>query len=167
MRRLALAALVLVVACGERRQEPAGESPPEAGDVAAVDMRNVAFATELGVDLDQMTESPEGVYYRDVREGTGSAIATGRTVNVEYKAWLPDGTLFDERPNQEGFGLSEFIVGVSPPVPGLDPGMAGMRVGGVRRIVIPPERGYGLVGRPAGVPAGSPLIFEVRLISAS
>jgi FKBP-type peptidyl-prolyl cis-trans isomerase FkpA len=88
----------------------------------------------------------------------------GTTVTVEYRGWLPDGTLFEKRPSDEGFGLSEFVVGEDAPVEGLDYGMRGMRVGGVRRIVVPPEHGYGLVGRPAGVPAGSVLVFEVRLV---
>lgn len=126
-----------------------------------------AFAPDLQVDVGAMTRTEEGVFYHDVREGRGRAADDGSTVTAEYRAWLPDGTLFEQRPSDEGFGLSEFVLGESAPVDGLGYGMRGMRVGGVRRIVVPPEHGYGMVGRPAGVPAGAVLLFEVRLVGVS
>jgi FKBP-type peptidyl-prolyl cis-trans isomerase FkpA len=144
------------------------DGPPAAQPVAEdgpVDVRQVQFAPELNVRLEAMTRTDEGIYYQDVREGRGATAEAGRAVSVEYRGWLPDGTLFEERPSADGFGLSEFVLGENAPVDGLNHGMQGMRTGGVRRIVIPPEHGYGLVGRPAGVPLDSPLVFEVRLLA--
>lgn len=153
------AAVLLITACGERA-EPA----PEAGTgEAAVEQAPAGFAPELDVELDSMSRTNSGVFYEDVQVGRGAVAEPGRHVTIEYRAWLPDGTLFEERPNPEGWGPSEFLLGASAPVPGLNEGIAGMRVGGVRRIVVPPEHGYGLVGRPAAVPPEATLVFEVRV----
>jgi FKBP-type peptidyl-prolyl cis-trans isomerase FkpA len=164
LRTIVLGLLLVAGGCSER---PA-EAPPSA--VAApdgtVDVRQVSFAPELGVDLDAMTRTDEGIHIQDIREGRGAQAEPGRLVSIEYSGWLPDGTLFEQRPSPDGFGLSEFVLGENPPVAGLNTAIAGMRTGGVRRIVLPPEHGYGLVGRPEGVPANAVLIFEVRLLGA-
>jgi peptidylprolyl isomerase/FKBP-type peptidyl-prolyl cis-trans isomerase FkpA len=150
------------VACGERGAGDVPAGAPVAG--GPIDVRSVRFDPGLGVDLDGMTRTGDGVYILDVRVGRGAEARIGSTVRIAYRAWLPDGTLFEQRPSPDGFGPSEFVLGETPPVDGLNSGIAGMRAGGVRRIVVPPEHGYGLVGRPAGVPAGSVLVFEVRLV---
>jgi FKBP-type peptidyl-prolyl cis-trans isomerase FkpA len=155
--------LLAVPACGERAPD-VPPTPAVAVD-GGVDVREVNFAPELQVDLDAMTRTAEGVYLQDVRDGRGAEAEAGRAVSVEYRAWLPDGTLFEQRPSPDGFGLSEFVLGENPPVDGLTFGMAGMRTGGVRRIVLPPEHGYGLIGRPEGVPANAVVVFEVRLLA--
>jgi FKBP-type peptidyl-prolyl cis-trans isomerase FkpA len=153
---LALAA----VACGDAERPPAEGAPHAAVDTVAA----VEFAPELGVDPAAMEGVGNGVLVQEVAPGRGRVAETGMSVAVEYRGYLPDGTLFEQRPSPEGFGPSEFVLGESAPVPGLGSGIAGMRVGGTRRIVVPPEHGYGLVGRPAGVPAGATLVFEVRLL---
>jgi FKBP-type peptidyl-prolyl cis-trans isomerase FkpA len=164
--RLLLCVLILAAAaCSDRAaEEPAAEESAAPAD-AVFDMRNVHFAPELAVSLDAMTRTDDGIYIADVREGRGRAAEFGSSITVEYRAWLPDGTLFEQRPSAEGFGLSEFVLGENAPVAGLNSGIAGMRTGGIRRIALPPEHGYGLVGRPAGVPAETPLLFEVRLMN--
>jgi FKBP-type peptidyl-prolyl cis-trans isomerase FkpA len=166
-RALSSAALLAVqtAACGGAdapvsRQET---TPAAAADTVA----ELVFAPALGVVLDSMTETSSGVYVQDLQAGRGTAATAGRRVTVEFRAWLPDGTLYEERPNAEGWGASEFLLGADAPVPGLSDGIEGMRVGGVRRIVVPAERGYGLVGRPASVPAGSVLVFRVRLVGVA
>jgi FKBP-type peptidyl-prolyl cis-trans isomerase len=111
-----------------------------------------------------MSDATGGVLVQEVRPGRGKEAEPGMSVAVEYRGWLPDGTLFEARPSPEGFGASEFVLGENPPVSGFDVVIPGMRPGGVRRAVLPPELGYGLVGRPAGVPAGSVLVFEIRLL---
>lgn len=156
---VAAAAVLVLAACGERA-EPAPDATVEQ---VAVDPTPAGFAPELGVDLDSMSRTYNGIFYQDVQVGRGAVAEPGRHVTIEYRGWLPDGTLFEERPSPEGWGPSEFLLGASAPVPGLNDGIAGMRVGGVRRIVVPPEHGYGLVGRPEGVPAEATLVFEVRV----
>lgn len=158
------AVLLVVQACGDAEPDRS-QVQPRSADTAAAAEAEVHFAAELGIDLDSMSRTPAGVYYRDVRVGRGAVAAVGSGVTVEYRAWLPDGRLYEQRPNAEGWGASEFVLGESAPVPGLNEGMSGMRAGGVRRIVVPPEQGYGFVGRPAGVPPAATLVFEVRLIA--
>lgn len=160
--------VVTLVACGDAAPaDDAAVAPPDSvlADDGVFDVRRVQFAPDLDVAVDSLEEVQPGVLIMDVRTGRGRAAEAGATVVVEYSGWLPDGTLFEQRPSPDGFGLSEFAIGDGgAPVPGLDIGMAGMRVGGIRRIVVAPEHGYGLVGRPAGVPADSPLVFQVRLM---
>jgi FKBP-type peptidyl-prolyl cis-trans isomerase FkpA len=143
-----------------------GPQPETDGGAAATDTvaAEVRFAPELGIDPDSLSPAEGGVGVQDVTVGRGAAAEPGGTVTIEYRAWLPDGTLYEQRPNDEGFGAPELTLGEAQP-PGLNAGIEGMRAGGVRRIVIPPEQGYGLVGRPEGVPAGATLVFEVRLRS--
>lgn len=161
-----LVAALALNACGDAPPDtPPASTQPGAADNAVPDVRTMAFAPETGVQFDAMTEVEDGVWVQDVREGRGTAAEAGSAVSVEYSAWLPDGTLFEQRPSPDGFGLSEFVLCEDPPVDGLNAGMAGMRPGGIRRVVLAPERGYGLVGRPAGVPPNSALVFEVRLLS--
>jgi len=169
-----IGAVTGVLACaGSGADAPPAEQAPGRGpsDSAAGAAQAAAdsvvasrFAPELAVNLDSMTETVSGVYVQDLKLGSGATATAGKRVVVEYRAWLPNGTLFEERPNAEGWGPSEFLLGEGAPVPGLVYGIEGMRVGGVRRIVVPAEHGYGLVGRPAGVPAGSTLVFRVRLM---
>jgi FKBP-type peptidyl-prolyl cis-trans isomerase FkpA len=161
--------LIFVLLAGPAACHPQTDgAPPAAADAPAdvvFDMRSVQFAPALAVSLDAMTRTDEGIYIADVREGGGRTAEPGNAITVEYRGWLPDGTLFEQRPSPEGFGPSEFVLGENAPVSGLSAGIVGMRTGGVRRIAVPPEHGYGLVGRPAGVPAGTPLLFEVRLLT--
>lgn len=155
---------VVVASCGEAPQAQE-ELPPAAEGPAPENPATLRYAPELNIDIAEMTPAQDGVYIEDVRQGTGREAQAGQQVTVEYQAWLPDGTLFEQRPSPEGFGPSSFVIGMSPPVPGLNAGITGMRAGGVRRIVVPPAQGYGLVGRPEGVPPNSTLVFEVRLVS--
>jgi FKBP-type peptidyl-prolyl cis-trans isomerase FkpA len=162
-RWMCLALPAVLCACAGEANENVAE---QSADTAVVVEQPLRFAPELGVQLDSMMQTPSGVHYVDVRAGRGAAATIGKSVTVEYKAWLPDGTLYEQRPNAaEGWGASEFVLGTSAPVPGLDEGMDGMRAGGVRRIVVPADQGYGLIGRPADVPANSPVVFEIRLLS--
>jgi FKBP-type peptidyl-prolyl cis-trans isomerase len=166
-RGLALALALAAFAAGCRDAPPVDAAPGAAGAAPAAEtprLETTRFADELGVELERMTRLEDGIYVRDARTGRGPAAAAGRSVVVQYRAWLPDGTLFEQRPSPEGFGASEFVLGENAPVEGLNAAVAGMRPGGVRTIVLGPERGYGLVGRPAGVPAGLPLVFEVTLL---
>jgi hypothetical protein len=159
-RGTACALLLAVLACSDAPPARPADGPPDVEQGAAP----VAFAPQLEIDLQAMTETGSGLYIQDVSTGRGTAAQPGHTVVYEYRAWLPDGTLFEQRPSDEGFGAPELILGEVQPY-GLNEAIEGMRPGGVRRVVLPPEHGYGLIGRPAGVPAGATLVFEVRLRS--
>ena len=122
----------------------------------APDIATTTFATSLNVHLVSTTKTPDGLYYQDSVAGTGATAASGNTLTVTYTGWLPDGTKFD---SNSGF---KFQLGVGQVIAGWDEGMAGMKVGGWRKLIIPPSLGYGnnAVGP---IPANSILVFNVQL----
>ena len=97
----------------------------------------------------------------DLREGEGAAAASGHEVTVHYDGWLEDGTLFDSsRARGQPFG---FRLGAGRVIRGWEIGIEGMKVGGQRRLTIPPDHGYG--DRDLGIiPPNSTLVFEVELL---
>lgn len=100
-----------------------------------------------------------------VKEGTGAAAKAGDPVTVHYVGTLTDGKKFDSsRDRGEGF---RFTLGKGQVIQGWDQGVAGMTVGEVRKLTIPPELGYGARGFPPVIPAGATLVFEVELLKIS
>jgi FKBP-type peptidyl-prolyl cis-trans isomerase len=102
----------------------------------------------------------------DLKVGEGEE-ATGRgcTVEVHYSGWLEDGTLFDSS-HQRNQPFS-FPMECSYVIPGWDQGVKGMRVGGQRRLTIPPELGYGAAGAGGVIPPNATLVFEIELLNVS
>jgi FKBP-type peptidyl-prolyl cis-trans isomerase len=107
-----------------------------------------------------LSQASEGVRYRDLREGAGDPVKAGERVKVKYKGWLTDGTVFDSSET------SEFTLNPSGLIRGWCDGIPGMRSGGVRKLVISPDAGYGSVDK-GKIPPNSTLIFEILLISVS
>jgi len=118
-----------------------------------------------------MTSTPSGLQYEDVVPGTGAQAQAGTSVTVHYTGWLFDATA----PQQRGrkFDSSkdrddpfEFDLGAGMVIPGWDEGVQGMKVGGTRVLVIPPELGYGARGAGGVIPPNATLVFEVELLPA-
>lgn len=149
---------MLLVACADA-PAPSVDDDALVGDTPAPEL---TFAPETGVHVDSMTRTESGILIQDVSTGNGATVEAGSTAVADYTLWLPDGTVIEQRPSEDGFGSAELVIGEATPT-GLNEALLGMRVGGVRRIVLPPEYGFGLVGRPAAVPAGATLVYEVRL----
>ena len=122
-----------------------------------------SFSPELGIDLEAMTQTASGLYYLDIVVGDGETPESGDSISVHYDGWLKDGTKFDSsRDRDEPY---EFPIGVGHVIQGWDEGVGSMRVGGRRKLVIPPELGYGDRGAGGGViPGGATLVFDVELI---
>ena len=120
------------------------------------------YAEELGVDLDAMTRRPDGLYVQDLKEGTGARVDSGDVVVVHYTGWLPNGTKFDSS-HDRGRPLTDLAIGYGRVIDGWDRGLVGMRAGGHRRLVIPPELGYGAT-RNGPIPANSTLVFDVEVL---
>lgn len=124
-----------------------------------------AYALDTGTTGIVTTAS--GLQYRDVVIGKGALAATGQSVQVHYTGWLqnPDGSAgkkFDSSKDRgEPFG---FPLGGGRVIRGWDEGVAGMRVGGMRRLTIPATLGYGSRGAADVIPPNSTLIFDVELL---
>ena len=103
-----------------------------------------------------------GLKTEDLVVGTGSEAKAGSTVKVDYTGTLEDGTQFDSS-KQEGREPFEFTVGSGQVIQGWDLGITGMKIGGKRKLTIPPSLGYGDQAN-GQIPANSTLIFEVELL---
>jgi FKBP-type peptidyl-prolyl cis-trans isomerase len=98
----------------------------------------------------------------DLVAGTGAEATTGKTVDVHYTGRLTDGKQFDSSVGRSPFS---FKLGAGSVIKGWDQGVVGMRVGGKRKLTIPPELAYGDRGFPGAIPPKSTLVFEVELLN--
>jgi len=106
--------------------------------------------------------TPSGLKYEDVKSGTGEVATAGRTVSVHYTGWLTDGKKFDS--SKDRGQPFEFPLGGGRVIKGWDEGVAGMKVGGVRKLTIPASLGYGSRGAGGVIPPDATLVFEVELL---
>ena len=114
-----------------------------------------------------MTQTPSGLSFEDTQVGTGASPQKGQTCVMHYTGWLyvngAKGAKFDSsHDRRQPF---EFPIGMGHVIKGWDEGVASMKIGGKRTLVIPPELGYGARGVPGVIPPGSTLLFEVELLS--
>lgn len=100
----------------------------------------------------------------DLRAGTGAAATTGQRISVNYSGWLYSDTAAENKGTRFETGSYAFTLGSGQVIRGWDQGIPGMRVGGLRRIVIPPDLAYGSSGS-GPIPPNATLLFEVELVS--
>jgi len=145
LRTMGMALLVAAGGCGDSVSGPKDPSELE-------------FAALTGVNLAEMTRTSTGLYWKDIVVGTGDEAQPGGWVTVHYTGWLHDGTVFDT--SVGGDPVRFPLTGV---IAGWQEGVPGMKVGGKRKLVIPPSLGYG--SHPyGGIPGNSTLVFDVELI---
>ncbi len=124
-----------------RQTEPTPAAPPEGREIV----------------------TPSGLRYRDLQVGQGAEAAKGKTVEIHYTGWLEDNTKFDA--SQDPSHPFTFRIDIDDVIQGWHQGITGMKVGGRRRLVVPPELGYGKQGMGRIVPPNATLIFEVELVN--
>ena len=122
--------------------------------------------TRSDAATNQVIEMPNGLKYTDTKTGDGVAAAPGSKVSVHYTGWLYNngtkGTKFDSSVDRgKPF---EFTLGAHQVIAGWDEGVAGMKVGGKRTLIIPPELGYGARGAGGVIPPNATLMFDVELL---
>jgi FKBP-type peptidyl-prolyl cis-trans isomerase FkpA len=139
---------VALIAAGCGSDSPAAPLPFEV-------IEEVEFHESLGVDLSAMTRTDSGLYYQDLEVGEGELAESGSEVAVHYLLRLRSG---EELETSVGGEPITFTIDVSNIIPGFNEGVRGMRVGGERKLVIPPELAYAVRG-PNGI-----LIFDVELM---
>ena len=98
----------------------------------------------------------------ELTPGTGATAAAGQHVTVHYTGWLTDGTKFDS--SKDRGDPFDFPLGKGHVIKGWDEGVAGMQVGGKRKLTIPPAMGYGARGAGGVIPPNAVLVFEVELL---
>jgi FKBP-type peptidyl-prolyl cis-trans isomerase FkpA len=137
---------------------------------ATLSLLVILTGTVLAADVKPMDKShgakemttESGLKYEDVGVGSGREAVVGDTATVHYTGWLVDGKKFDSSHDRnEPFS---FRVGSGQVIKGWDEGVAGMKVGGKRKLTIPPQLGYGARGAGGVIPPNATLIFDVELL---
>jgi FKBP-type peptidyl-prolyl cis-trans isomerase FkpA len=108
------------------------------------------------------TTTPTGLTIDDIVVGDGAAAAAGQKVKVHYTGWLTNGTKFDSSKDRNDPFV--FPLGAGSVIKGWDEGVQGMKVGGKRKLTIPPALGYGARGAGGVIPPNATLVFEVELL---
>ena len=151
---IVLAAGTVIAACGS------DSSPAEVAPVPHVD--TIKFASSLAINLATFTKTSYGLYYQDSIVGTGATVVKGDTLFVHYFGYFPTGVVFDSNPlTAEPF---RFTVGAGRVIAAWDSGAVGMRIGGWRKLVVPPSLGYGSTAN-GSIPGNSVLVFRINAVS--
>jgi peptidylprolyl isomerase len=144
---LLLVAAIVIPACAQKETTPAAgvkQAPP--GGTAVV-------------------KTSSGLTYVDIVSGNGPEPSPGKPVKVHYTGWLENGTKFDSSVDRGQPFI--FAIGAGEVIPGWDEGVKTMRVGGKRKLIVPPQLGYGAGGAGNVIPPNATLIFEVELLDVA
>ncbi|HRC62731.1 MAG TPA: FKBP-type peptidyl-prolyl cis-trans isomerase [Dehalococcoidia bacterium] len=152
----------LLVACGGDDAKSAATSTATAKTEASSVASSDGNAPGIPVLTGQVQRTASGLGYIDEKVGDGAAPQKGQQVTVHYTGWLTSGKKFDSsRDRGQPF---VFPIGAGRVIAGWDEGVATMKVGGKRRLIIPANLGYGARGAPPSIPANAVLIFDVELL---
>jgi FKBP-type peptidyl-prolyl cis-trans isomerase len=165
----ALTALV-VASCGYPDPTP---SPPPGAGVAQNTPTPAAGGDDFNAGSDRTAiKFPDGLQIVDLTVGTGQIVPVNSTVTVQYTGWLSDGTQFDTSRQAGRDPLCAILVNTqstvgncTPVIPGWNEAVPGMRVGGKRKMTLPPDLAYGAQGSPPTIPANATLVFTVEVLS--
>ncbi len=148
--------LVFILGCGGGPDVESGVLPPR-------DPALLFFSPELEIDLSTFERRDSGLYVQDVEVGEGPIARRTSRVWIHYVGWLPDGSVFDASLGGDAYHTR---LGGNEVIRGWNEGVAGMKRGGVRRLVVPPQLAYGSRGQ-GDVPPGATLVFQIELVDVN
>ena len=160
---VSLLAAVVIAALALTGCSPKQETPAEQTQPAATESAQATPPAETTAPVPaQPAEQPEPakLVIKDKKVGKGAAAKAGDLVTVNYTGWLTDGTQFDSSIGKKPY---QFLLGAGRVIPGWDQGVVGMKVGGIRRLTIPSDLGYGPSGN-GPIPPGATLLFEIEML---
>ena len=175
MRNLVLVTMVLIsfmlIGCSSapktEETQPAAQPAPTAQAPepakAPAESPTPEAATKTAPAGPKTIATSSGLKYQDLVVGKGSLPTAGKRVRVHYTGWLTDGTKFDSSVDRNT--PFDFALGRGEVIPGWDEGVASMRVGGKRKLTIPPQLAYGSRGAGGVIPPNATLVFEVELLA--
>src|SRR6185436_12988029 len=143
-----------------KRSGPAGKARWQ-----AVSWQTTTLKLNLAKKGPKTVTTDSGLQYEDLVVGTGVSPQAGQKVKVHYTGWLTDGTKFDS--SFDHGGPIDFPIGVGGVIKGWDEGLMSMKVGGKRKLIIPPQLGYGARGAGGVIPPNATLVFEVELLGVN
>ncbi|MBX9584166.1 MAG: FKBP-type peptidyl-prolyl cis-trans isomerase [Gemmataceae bacterium] len=126
------------------------------------DLTKLSDGTAPTADDPDLKDLGNGLQYRDLKEGNGEECPAGATPIMDYIGWLKDGGKRFDTSFKPGGAPLDYPLGRL--VKGWQQGVPGMKVGGIRKLVIPPELGYGAGGYPPDIPPNATLVFEIELL---
>jgi FKBP-type peptidyl-prolyl cis-trans isomerase FkpA len=173
-KRLTLLSLLVVAlvgatalsGCASQSQTPATTTEQSSQSAAEqpADAQASSAAPDLGGSKEELDATTE-LKIDDLVVGTGAEAKAGDTVTVNYTGWTTDGAKFDS--SLDSGQPFSFALGTGYVIKGWDEGVAGMKVGGKRRLTIPADMGYGEQGAGEAIPPNSVLVFEVELLGVN
>jgi peptidylprolyl isomerase len=181
---IALATTLVMAACGDDSKSTAtpvgsaasgsqaspstggvrpSSSPTQGGQPAPPTQQTDGNAPGIPPLTGPIQTTASGLRYIDEKVGDGASPTKGQQTTVQYTGWLTNGTKFDS--SRDRNSPFTFPIGMEKVIKGWDEGVATMKVGGKRRLIIPAALAYGPTGRPPTIPGNSTLIFDVELIA--
>lgn len=159
----ALLVAMLAVGCGGKNK--ANTEQTKNSETPATEQETQKMKTDMP-DLNtlNLVDGPEGLKYAVTKEGSGEPIGTGKTATVHYTGWLTDGRKFDS--SKDRGQPFQFRTGGGQVIRGWDLGVAAMKIGETRILVLPPELAYGSRGAGGVIPPNATLVFEVEVLDA-
>jgi len=157
---LAVAIALLAAGCNEASQNTgSASSEPTSSSTGVAETPAAPEAEATGGKVHKLAS---GLQYEDTVVGNGKMAEPGMNVSVHYTGWLTDGTKFDSSVDRgQPF---KFQLGAGQVIAGWDEGVKGMRIGGKRKLTIPPDLGYGARGAGGVIPPNATLVFDVELL---